>query len=405
MRKKNLSQLESDPNILQRLFLTQGVLSFLIILCFSGLGIYTVATGDVSRTAEQDAERIAKVIVDQQYPYLFSHSETDVALDPRQVESFDRQVKIFLRPFDIVRIKVINLNATIVYSTDPKLIGLQDKKNELLKNALRGEVDSHQETKDNVVDLAKEQRFDVDVVETYLPLVNRAGKIAGVFEIDLDVTHYRDEVRTRVASSVLILTIILLVVILLSYIVVNIGTQQLKKLLNRLHQMAMTDALTGIYNRGAVMARAEEELSRLARQKNRLSGKGLVMILIDLDHFKRINDTYGHQVGDEVLREMVWRIHSCLRDYDVFGRYGGEEFLVISPDSSIDGGELLAERIRQVVTETPFKVGLLDLPVSASFGVSCCSDPAEGVHIVLQQADVALYQAKEAGRNRVIGWK
>ena len=127
--------------------------------------------------------------------------------------------------------------------------------------------------------------------------------------------------------------------------------------------------------------------------------------MIDLDHFKNVNDTYGHQAGDDVLREMATRVKNCLREYDVFGRYGGEEFLVITPDTEFQGTMVIAERIRFELTKTPFISGTQKLSVTASFGVTCFHDSSEGVSTALQRADEALYQAKDEGRNRVIGFE
>jgi diguanylate cyclase (GGDEF)-like protein len=166
--------------------------------------------------------------------------------------------------------------------------------------------------------------------------------------------------------------------------------------------MAVTDPLTGIINRGAVLNRAEEELSRMERRETRNPGNSLGVIMIDLDHFKKVNDTYGHLVGDEVLREMSSRVRSCLREYDIFGRYGGEEFLVLIPDGDYKGTKAAAERIRYELIKAPFACGGHKLPITASFGVTCCNDPSEGINAALQRADEALYLAKDLGRDRVV---
>lgn len=189
----------------------------------------------------------------------------------------------------------------------------------------------------------------------------------------------------------------------LSGLFVFLGVQQLKKLLARLQRLAITDSLTGVFNRGAVLSRAEEELSRMERRKSTKTGTGLGVILIDLDYFKKINDTYGHQAGDEVLRVISKRVQDCLREYDVFGRYGGEEFLVLVPDGHFKGAMVTAERIRHELIKAPFDYGTDKLAITASFGVTCCKDPGEGVAGALQRADQALYQAKAEGRDRIVG--
>ncbi len=375
----------------------------LTILSLTGYGIYRQSVENVLRAAEDDAERIATVMISEHKTLLFSSGENNIALNKHEIDLFNKRVRKFLYPFGIVKIKVFDLDRVIIFSTDSNIIGMKVDENPRLDRALSGEIDSHQETKDNVVDLAEEQIFDVDVVETYLPVYNAAGKIIGSFELYLDVTRYREEISQRVTMSVLILGIILLLVFSFSYVVVYRGSQQLKKLLQHLQKMAVTDPLTGAYNRGAVLNRAEEELSRMERRKALPPGNSLGVIMIDLDYFKKVNDTYGHQAGDEVLREMSRRVLNCLREYDVFGRYGGEEFLVIIPDGDFKDTIIAAERIRYDLNKTPFVCGEHKLPITASFGVTSSQNPAEGINAVLQRADEALYKAKDEGRNRVVG--
>ncbi len=399
------SRLERDPGSLLRLLVLVGITSMLLVLSLTGYGIYRQSTEDVLRAAEDDAVRIATVMVEEHQDFLFSSGEKSIALSPAEIDLFSQHVRMFLPPFGIVKIKVFDLERIIIFSTDAKIIGKKVVGNPRLERALAGEIDSHQETKEEVIDLVEETLLDVDVVETYLPVFNKSGQIAGSFELYLDVTRYRNEINQRVTTSVLILGTILLLVFSFAYVVVFLGVKQLKKLLQRLQQLAVTDPLTGAFNRGAVLTRAEEELSRMERRKALMPGISLGVIMIDLDHFKNVNDTYGHQTGDEVLREMSRRVESCLREYDVFGRYGGEEFLVVVPDGDFSGAMVVAERIRFELTKAPFICGAHSLPITASFGVTCCHDPAEGINAALQRADDALYQAKDDGRNRVVGFE
>lgn len=397
-----LDQLEHNPNSLQRLLLVLGVASMIIILTLSGVGIYRVSTEAVLSDAEEDGVRIAKLMISQQYRYLFSAGDKNISLNNREVTLFDQQTKDFLHPFAIVKIKVFNLNREIIYSTDTNIIGMKVQNNARLDRALRGEIDSKLETRDQVFDLAEEQLLDVDVVETYLPVYNSAGEIAGSLELYLDVTRYRNKISHQVTSSILVLTAILLGVFALSFWVVRIGAKQLKTVIMQLQQMAVTDPLTGVFNRGAVIRRAEEELSLMERRKHKESPNHLGVIMMDIDHFKKINDTYGHQTGDKVLLEVSRRITASLREYDTFGRYGGEEFLVLIPNCGCDGALNSAERIRQSVSGTPLQIDSDTLHITASFGVTCCHDSAEGFDASLRRADDALYQAKHSGRNQTI---
>lgn len=402
-QKLTISRFERDPSSLLHLLVLVGIISILLILILTVYGIYREATKDIILAAEDDAARIAAVMVDEHYTKLFFSGETSISLNKNEIEAFNKRIRKFLHPFGIVKIKVFDLDRFIIFSTDTQIMGKKVTENLGLERALSGEANSHMVTKGEVIDLLEEHLFDVDVVETYLPVLNSAGKIAGSFELYLDVTRYRDQISKRVISSILILGTILILVFSVAYVIVYMGATQLETLLQRLQTMSVTDPLTGILNRGAVLNRVEEELSRLERRGEIETGDSFGLIMIDLDHFKKVNDTYGHRAGDDVLCEMSKRVQKCLREYDVFGRYGGEEFLVVTPDADYQTTMVVAERIRSELTKAPFATAEHKLPISASFGVTCCRDAAEGVNAALQRADEALYQAKDQGRNCVVG--
>jgi two-component system, cell cycle response regulator len=164
---------------------------------------------------------------------------------------------------------------------------------------------------------------------------------------------------------------------------------------------ATHDALTGIWNRKAILDRLETELERCVRERGNLS-----IAVADLDHFKRVNDTHGHVAGDAVLREVVNRLVSCMRPYDVVGRYGGEEFLVILPGCDSESALGVTERLRHLLTKDPLLTTEGTFPVTMSFGIAS----VDGKHIigsdtVIKRADEAMYKAKSNGRNRVEAWR
>lgn len=169
--------------------------------------------------------------------------------------------------------------------------------------------------------------------------------------------------------------------------------EELHRLTVELEHRATHDSLTGALNRGAVLEELEKEIARAQREDT-----SVTVALIDVDYFKPINDSYGHQAGDEALRELVARIHEVLRPYDHLGRYGGEEFIVITQVGKGTGD--LHERIRATVASAPFPTSAGQLDVTVSIGVATRTD-ATADELILQ-ADQALYQAKRAGRNRVI---
>jgi diguanylate cyclase (GGDEF)-like protein len=160
--------------------------------------------------------------------------------------------------------------------------------------------------------------------------------------------------------------------------------------------LAMTDSLTQIPNRRALMDYAARVLARR-------NGLPLAMLMIDVDHFKPINDTHGHQIGDEVLCKLTAMLAGRLRGYDLIGRYGGEEFCVIAPETDQKGALALAEALRKIITSKSIVTSGGELPVSISIGVACCPlNATRNLKEILAEADAALYDAKQTGRNKVV---
>jgi diguanylate cyclase (GGDEF)-like protein len=160
---------------------------------------------------------------------------------------------------------------------------------------------------------------------------------------------------------------------------------------------ATHDALTGIANRPMVMEALGAELNRQRR-----GGGGVAALMLDIDHFKHINDKWGHLCGDEVLRAVAHHVKDCVRPYDTVGRYGGEEFLIVVSSTDLAGAMTLAERIRATLCSRPISTQFGEVPVTASLGVGVCNDDL-GIRpeVLLSRADQALYRAKRLGRNRV----
>ncbi|WP_307834548.1 diguanylate cyclase [Paractinoplanes lichenicola] len=170
------------------------------------------------------------------------------------------------------------------------------------------------------------------------------------------------------------------------------------RLFSRVQELATTDELTGQHNRRHFYAIAGALVEAAAR-----GGRSLAAVMLDIDKFKGINDTYGHGVGDEVIREVATRIRTSIRQSDVLGRYGGEEFAVVLPDHAADDAAPadLAERMRVAVAETPVPTRAGPIPVTISVGVAPLA-AGDSLDQVLARADHALYRAKETGRNRVV---
>ena len=176
---------------------------------------------------------------------------------------------------------------------------------------------------------------------------------------------------------------------------IEMRTSELRLANERLDRLAGEDALTGLYNR----RRMFERLAELHARRLRMSGVD-VLVLLDLDHFKRINDRHGHLAGDAVLREVARRIRSGLRTVDLASRYGGEELLLVLPDTELVEAARVVERLAQSLRASPVAYGNLWIPVQASFGLALL-DSGQPLEDSLGRADAALYQAKALGRDRV----
>jgi two-component system cell cycle response regulator len=176
-------------------------------------------------------------------------------------------------------------------------------------------------------------------------------------------------------------------------------TDFLRNNLDHSLELAVTDQLTGLHNRRYMTGQLGALVNRAVR-----GGDPVSALMIDIDHFKKINDSFGHDIGDEVLREFAVRLASNVRAVDLPCRYGGEEFMVIMPDTSIADAERIAERIRLHVAGSPFRVagGNELLTVTISIGVAATLGEGDHAEALLKRADEAVYEAKAAGRNKVI---
>ncbi len=179
-----------------------------------------------------------------------------------------------------------------------------------------------------------------------------------------------------------------------------------KRYQDRLHanflqhlSMALTDSLTGLHNRRYLSTHLDSVMERMQD-----SNKPVSLLMIDLDHFKKVNDTYGHGAGDEVLHEVGQRILRNIRGFDLAVRYGGEEFVVVMPDTPVDVALGVADRLCEKMANDPVKISDAKdkISVTLSIGVAVSKGSEETAETLLKRADESLYEAKRSGRNRVI---
>jgi two-component system, cell cycle response regulator len=176
-------------------------------------------------------------------------------------------------------------------------------------------------------------------------------------------------------------------------------TERLRDNVQMSIEMAITDALTGLFNRRYM----ETHLATLVEQAVS-RGKPIAALVVDIDYFKAVNDTHGHDAGDDVLREFALRIRKAIRNIDLACRYGGEEFVIVMPETDMAVATMVAERLRRRIASEPFAIqnGTRLIDVTISIGIAALDGPGDNAAAILKRADTALYRAKRDGRNRVV---
>ena len=216
-----------------------------------------------------------------------------------------------------------------------------------------------------------------------VPLISR-DEIIGMLALDSSEEGYFDPSHGRLVSA------------FANQVAVAIENA---RLFEEVQHLATTDELTGIHNRRYLFEMGQREVERALRYEHPLS-----TIMLDIDHFKQINDTYGHAVGDEVLQGITDRISHNMREIDLLGRYGGEEFSILLPETELDEATILAERLRMLIREKPISTSEKDFDITISLGVAQLSGDCQTFEALMDRSDSALYFAKQNGRNRVETW-
>jgi diguanylate cyclase (GGDEF)-like protein len=206
--------------------------------------------------------------------------------------------------------------------------------------------------------------------------------------ISIENAILNDELETRVEERTAELARI--------NVLLRAEIEERKRVEKQLHQLATTDPLTGALNRRHFFNLTEQEFDRSQRYDRQIS-----IILIDVDHFKETNDKYGHVAGDQLLQTIADRFLKNLRQMDLFGRYGGDEFVILLPETDLEQAKMAAERLHQIVTENSVNTSRGMIPLRLSMGVASLNN-TDDMEKLLIKADQALYTAKEAGRNQII---
>lgn len=322
--------------------------------------------------------------------------------------NLDDFVNRFLEGYNLRQINIIQKDRLILYSTKAGLPGVIGKDSEAFQLALKGEVGS------------KLMYYPEDMAKTSLEIfvpfeIN--GEIVGVtmfYQNIKDVLILIDELNKKIQNIMIIgMTGLFLVLFFITLKGHQIIIKQKKSLLElnhnleekvkqrthelytinqKLKDLALKDGLTGLYNHTEIKTRFKNLISQI--QTNQFS-----CFMMDIDYFKKINDSYGHPFGDEILKQTASTIKNTVRENDITGRYGGEEFIVLLPNTDVIEAQMIAERIREAIETQSFIIEHKKVNITISIGVSTYS--GQSFEEMIKEADSALYSAKNNGRNKV----
>jgi len=307
-------------------------------------------------------------------------------------------LEIIVTDYDLWKIKIFSNLGEILYSTSDGDIGIFNKKSYFHDIVAKGNTYTKVVAKDGIS--LEGQKITSDVVETYVPILHQ-NEFVGAFELYYNITARKkamDELISRFNNLLYILTLIIIVIVVLVMLGFRKSMQDRKRFEIALFEMANTDKLTGIYNRRRFLELLEIEIDKFNRYKS-----NPCIMLFDIDHFKNVNDTYGHQVGDEVLVGLAGICKKVLRKTDIFSRYGGEEFILFLPEIDEENALNVAEKLRNTIASTPIPSSEGEISITISIGFTLFKTvDALSMDSLIKQADDALYKAKNRGRNQVV---
>ena len=358
--------LNEDPQTLLRKLFWTGLLCLTLLLILATYGVYRAYSWRLIESAHAEAKATCQVLLVKEKKHLFSMDERGQArlkLENSEQASFEKRLQKYFQPLGIDSVKIWDLHRQAVNLTEDKNTHLMGAIPTALDQALGGQGVSVL-GKANAVDLkGQEGGRAANQVISYLPIWGRNKEILGAIEIRRSVESYRGEIRRGVTFFALLLGSALLALLGCVFFLVSKSANRLAKTQQVLRSLATTDSLTGLYNRREILAIASDHFSKEQENKRHKTPINFGLLMLDFDNFKEINDTYGHPVGDQVLQVLATRIRAAVRPYDIIGRVGGEEFLVVLPDSSLEQCQEIAERLCKTVRENPFLISVELQPV------------------------------------------
>lgn len=290
---------------------------------------------------------------------------------------------------NIKQISIIDEKQNVYISSDKNLIGTA--------------LDYNNNLQTSGMTMLNGQLTYLAITDSHISKGNSRMKLMLLIDASTYLSHENKLFNTAMITSIIALLFALLTSRLLYYSAIEQSRTEKERLeclvkerTKEIELLSQTDSLTGLWNRRHLEETLDIEFKRAKRYDKELS-----IMIIDLDHFKNINDTYGHMAGDEVLRQISSRIKDSQRETDFVGRYGGEEIVVILPETDLQTSISIADDIRKIIAQEPVEFENKIIKVTASIGISNLRDEHNNYPSIFSEADEALYSAKELGRNRV----
>ena len=397
---------KNSPDRFKIFYLMLAAACLAAILAVSVVVLNWHSHEDFKDTVIAHSEKIVDAIFYNEVDAILIHKNNkgnySITLNESARDALDGRIRYMFDPLNVVKVLIFNCNQTAIYGNNKKLVGFSAAQYDIKDTFEKGEIVYRLRKEQTIVDLVGEKREHADLAEVSVPIRHRNGQIMGAFTVYSDVSKLTRKYQQQMRNSMMAQTIMVLLISFISYVVIIRESSELKLAYQKLEALATTDPLTGISNRRQLLERIEQHFAMLQRTGETMSKNvGLGFVMIDVDYFKQVNDTFGHLAGDSILQELAMEINQVLRQYDVFGRYGGEEFLIVLPNTLPEEANRIAERLITSVRERPFVWNNSVIHITLSAGVTWTDATHETLDDVLSKVDGLMYKAKELGRNQV----
>lgn len=390
-------------------FAVAAAVTMVLVALVLGVLFRELSTHNLVAVAENKNVALARLMANSLWPRYADFLRGDGARLTRSelaehanTRAIHAAVDVQSRGLAILKVKIYTLDGRTVFSTDPRQLGEDKSASEGFRAARGGQVHTTLSHRDRIY-ARSELISDRNVLATYIPIrAEDNTAIDGVFEVYSDVTALSDAIAAQ--QKLVMAGVVALLG--LAYVILFYVVRQADRLLERHHyehaaneariqHQAYHDSLTGLPNRALFVDRLEHAMAK-AQRNERL----LALMFLDLDRFKQVNDNFGHEGGDQLLRMAAERFKTVVRDGDTVARLGGDEFTIIMEDMRhIDEAAAVAERLLSVAAQ-PFELAGKEASVSVSIGITIFPFDDTTVEALLRHADTAMYSAKQRGRNR-----